>query len=224
MAIPRDRNDETMTRSMLNKIIEASSVTVRRVVEAIVDDPADPEHHPRPIPYSQVWANTYPAIKDLNVVSPTIPTEYLDSLPGIPYRWPWIYFSILEMQRSGTEESADSTFTAILSATIGTNQTSFVEAQKEIFEIFRDVREILYSDLSLGNIKRWGIEEANLEPPGGVTDGIIFDSYEAPEAFYQNQDDPVSDNLKRTFIIIDFRFQIWFTEDVKIGVYSANDR
>jgi hypothetical protein len=222
MALPRDADGNPITRAHENKIVEAASDTVRSVVEAIAPDPPDPEYHPRVREFNEVWARTYLALTDLNVVSPATVLEYLDSLPAFPYRWPFLYFELGGIER--VPEEPDAGFTGELLCIVGTEQTSHVESQKENFEIFRDVREVLYSDPSLANSKGWGIEPNQLVEPGGVIRSIQWDSSDRPLAFEAaTQTDPTFEQIKRSFLIVQYVFQIWYVEEIMIGIRSGND-
>lgn len=208
--LPRNEANMPITRAKENVIIEAASQTLQAVILAIAPDPPDVDLTPRQKPYNELWADKFPAIEDLHIITPVTPEYYLRNDFEIQARWPWCGFVFEEKMRN-PEESGDEMYSAVLGVIVGTNQGKFSESQKEMHEIHHDIQTIIYEDQQLSKFKGWGIEHDDLQEPGGVVEAIRFHSFEDPVYLRPNEINP---ELRSPFMIIQFNYQMWYREQV----------
>ena len=212
--LPKDESGNPITRAKENIIIEAASATIINVILAIAPDPPDVDNNPRQVEYNELWAEKFPAIENLHIITPEMPSKYLASDMVIQARWPWLGFVFSE-RLNDPGMTGEETFVGILGVIIGTNQTMFPESQKEIHEIHYDIRTILYEDNQLSKFRLWGKDgdqiREGLSEPGGIIEKIRFHSYEDPIFHRPSEFNP---ELRSPYLIIQFNYQIMFRENV----------
>jgi len=180
------------SRAKENLIIEAASNLIQHVILAMAPDPPD---RMRDVEYHSGWAERFQAIRDLNVITPTMAAEYLEAPLERADRWPYVGFVMTEKRRD-SDKYGEETFHAILSAIIGVWGETFPISQKEIHEIHHDINSILHLDKSLGGIAG----------EGGVIDVLRFFNFA----------DPIFDSvfMERPWLVIQFNYEIWYREAI----------
>ncbi len=137
--------------SALNLIIEQVSDNINTVVQAIAIDPNVPGDTPdRPD-----WAERYPSIEDLDVLTATHVDDYLPTGLVYPERYPAIYFGI-DTVTPNPALSDSECFIGRLAYELYVNHENFKMAQREFFEIHTAVRSIILHDKALGVINSLG--------------------------------------------------------------------
>lgn len=165
-------NTEVST-SQMNLIVEAAGATIQAIVDAINAPPTLPGIYPGDPPVNNPshradWLIRYPALVDLNVVSPISSARRETTVENID-RWPWCGFLIddaLPDPRATGEEH----FLGNLVCLIGAESEVFSMSLQEIYEVHDNVRSVLLLDKSLGEISRLG----------GVIDHIRWRRFTVP--------------------------------------------
>ena len=140
-------------KSVYNLIIEHVSDTINTVVQAIAARPDG--KNPNPDIYRADWAERYPSIEDLDVLTATGADDYLPTCVAYPERYPSIAFYIDAAEPNPALDDSEC-FLGRMSYELYVNRENYKHAQREFFEIQDAIRSILFHDKSLGVIGESG--------------------------------------------------------------------